>query len=435
MVDTHREANESGAAVLKKVGRRLIPFLALLYFVAFLDRVNIGFAALTMNEDIGLSAAAYGLGAGIFFIGYVIFEVPSNLILARVGARAWIARIMISWGILSAGMAFVSSPMQFYVMRFLLGVAEAGFFPGVIYYLGCWFPMHYRARILGAFFVALPISGVIGAPLSTWLLGLDGFGLVGWQWMFILEGLPAVVLGFVVLSYMTDQPADAAWLQPGERAWLEAELARERGRVEKTNHLTLLQSLTDIRVIAFGLVYFGLIIGLYAVNFWLPQMVKALGSLTNLQVGLVIMILCASSGAAMVLWGLHSDRTGERRWHVVLPALVAAATLACAAALTDSATASLVAIGLGFVAICAALPTFWTLPAAILTGTAAAGGIALINSIGNIGGFVGPVLLGQVKESTGNYALALWILAAILVAVSLIVLGVVRGPRKGDAPL
>ena len=435
MADTHREANEIGAAVLRKVSRRLIPFLALLYFVAFLDRVNIGFAALTMNEDIGLSAAAYGLGAGIFFIGYVIFEVPSNLILARVGARAWIARIMISWGILSAGMAFVSSPMQFYVMRFLLGVAEAGFFPGVIYYLGCWFPMQYRARILGAFFVALPVSGVIGAPLSTWLLGLDGFGLVGWQWMFILEGLPAVVLGFVVLSYMTNRPADAAWLAPGERAWLEGELARERGHVEKTNHLTLLQSLTDIRVIAFGFVYFGLIIGLYAVNFWLPQMVKSLGTLTNLQVGLVIMVLCASSGAAMVLWGLHSDRTGERRWHVVLPALVAAATLACAAALTGSATASLVAIGLGFVAICAALPTFWTLPAAILTGTAAAGGIALINSIGNIGGFVGPVLLGQVKESTGNYALALWILAAILVAVSLIVLGVVRGPSKRGRPL
>ena len=275
MGDTHREANELGAAVLGKVGRRLIPFLALLYFVAFLDRVNIGFAALTMNEDIGLSAAAYGLGAGIFFIGYVIFEVPSNLILARVGARAWIARIMISWGILSAGMAFVSSPMQFYVMRFLLGVAEAGFFPGVIYYLGCWFPMQYRARILGAFFVALPFSGVIGAPLSTWLLGVDGFGLTGWQWMFILEGLPAVVLGFVVLSYLTNRPADAAWLTPAERAWLEGELARERGRVEKTSHLTLLQSLTDIRVIAFGAVYFGLIIGLYAVNFWLPQMVKS----------------------------------------------------------------------------------------------------------------------------------------------------------------
>ena len=278
MGDTHREANVIGATVLRKVSRRLIPFLALLYFVAFLDRVNIGFAALTMNEDIGLSAAAYGLGAGIFFIGYVIFEVPSNLILARVGARAWIARIMISWGILSAGMAFVSSPMQFYVMRFLLGVAEAGFFPGVIYYLGCWFPMHYRARILGAFLIALPVSGVIGAPLSTWLLGLDGFGLVGWQWMFILEGLPAVVLGFVVLSYMTNRPADAAWLAPGERAWLEGELAAERDRVEKTSRLTLLQSLTDIRVIAFGAVYFGLIIGLYAVNFWLPQMVKALGT-------------------------------------------------------------------------------------------------------------------------------------------------------------
>ena len=433
MDDIHREANGPGAAVLKKVGRRLIPFLALLYFVAFLDRVNIGFAALTMNEDIGLTAAAYGLGAGIFFIGYVIFEVPSNLILARVGARTWIARIMVSWGLLSAGMAFVSSPAQFYVMRFLLGVAEAGFFPGVIYYLGCWFPMQYRARILGAFFVALPVSGVIGAPLSTWLLGLDGFGLVGWQWMFILEGLPAVVLGFVVLSYMTNRPADAAWLTPAERAWLEDELARERGHVEKTNHLTLLQSLTDIRVIAFGFVYFGLIIGLYAVNFWLPQMVKALGSVTNLQVGLIIMILCASSGAAMVLWGLHSDRTGERRWHVALPALVAAAVLAGAAALQGFATASLVAIGLGFVAICAALPTFWTLPAAILTGTAAAGGIALINSIGNIGGFVGPYLLGVIKESTGNYALALWILAAILIAASLIVLGVARSPQKGTA--
>ena len=384
------------------MGWRLVPFLGLLYFVAFIDRVNVGFAALTMNQDVGLSAAAFGLGAGIFFIGYVLFEVPSNLILARVGARVWIARIMISWGLLSAGMAFVSTPMQFYVMRFLLGVAEAGFFPGVIYYLACWFPSRYRARIVGAFLIALPLSGVIGAPVSTLLLGLEGLGLTGWQWMFIIEGIPAVALGFAVLAWLTNRPTEAEWLEPAEREWLEHELAQERRRQEEAHGLTLRQTLTNVRVWSLGFAYFGLMMALYAFSFWLPQMVKAVGTLSNFQIGLVVMIPSGLSGVAMVAWGLHSDRSGERRWHVALPALAGAVAIAFAGAIGGSVVASLVAICVGFVAVCCTLPAFWTLPAALLTGSAAAGGIALINSVGNVGGFVGAALIRPCQGDDGQ---------------------------------
>jgi MFS transporter, ACS family, tartrate transporter len=288
-------------AVLRKVAWRLVPFLGLGYFFAFLDRVNVGFAALTMNADIGLSAAAYGFGAGIFFIGYVLFEVPSNVILARVGARIWIARIMISWGLLSAAMALVEGPTSFYVLRFLLGVAEAGFFPGIIYFLSCWFPSAYRARILGAFMVAIPLSGVLGAPLSTQLLGLAGFGLAGWQWMFILEGLPAALLGLAVLKYLRDRPADAEWLEPHERELLDAELAREGPAAAHGPGVG--RVLANPVVWLFGLAYFGIIVGFYGYNFWLPQMVKSLGALSNVEVGLLLMIPSALAGIVMVAWG------------------------------------------------------------------------------------------------------------------------------------
>lgn len=411
-------------AVLRKVAWRLIPFLGLAYFFAFLDRVNVGFAALTMNEDIGLSAAAYGFGAGIFFIGYVLFEVPSNVILARVGARIWIARIMISWGLLSASMALVEGPTSFFVMRFLLGVAEAGFFPGIIYFLTCWFPSAYRARILGAFLVAIPLSGVLGAPLSTRLIGLEGFGLAGWQWMFILEGLPAALLGLAVLRWLRDRPADAEWLEPREREWLTTELARE-GRVA-AHESGIRRVLANPSVWLFGFAYFGIIVSLYGFNFWLPQMVKGLGNLSNVEVGLVLMIPSALAGIAMVAWGLHSDRSGERRWHVALPAFLAAGALAASAVLQGSPFAAFLALIVAGVGTFCSLPAFWTIPAAMLAGPAAAAGIALVNSIGNVGGFVGPSLIGYLRDLTGSFAPAIWALAVAMAASGLIVLAATR---------
>jgi ACS family tartrate transporter-like MFS transporter len=423
-MNTQHGGTGFGAAVLRKVGWRLVPFLGLLYFFAFLDRVNVGFAALTMNEDIGLSAAAYGFGAGIFFIGYVIFEIPSNVILARVGARIWIARIMISWGLLSAATALVEGPTSFYVLRFLLGVAEAGFFPGIIYFLSCWFPSAYRARILGAFLFAIPLSSVLGAPLSTRLLGFEGLGLAGWQWMFILEGLPAALLGLAVLRWLRNRPADAEWLEPREREWLTAELARD-GKAA-AHHAGIGRVLANPTVWLFGFAYFGLIIVLYAFNFWLPQIVKGLGNLSNVEVGLVLMIPAALSGLAMVAWGLHSDRSGERRWHVALPAMLSAVALAASAMLQGSPiVAFLVLIVAGIGTFCS-LPAFWTLPAALLTGPAAAAGIALVNSIGNVGGFVGPALIGYFKQTTGSYAAAYWALAVASAASALIVLAATR---------
>lgn len=416
----------NGDAVLRKAAWRLVPFVGLLYFFAFLDRVNVGFAALTLNADIGLSAAAYGLGAGIFFIGYVVFEVPSNVILARVGARIWIARIMISWGLLSASMAFVTGPVSFCVLRFLLGVAEAGFFPGIIYYLSVWFPAAHRARILGAFLVALPLSAVLGAPLSTALLDIEGVGLAGWQWMFILEGLPAAALGLVVLGYLIDRPADARWLAPAERVWLEAELARDSAGRGQSHGAGLRRVLADPRLWLFGLAYFGIVIGVYAYSFWLPQMVKAMGTLGNFQVGLLLMIPSALAAVSMVAWGLHSDRTGERRWHVALPALVAAVALLAGGQLEAAPVAAFTALTIGAIGIHCALPSFWTMPTAILAGPAAAAGIALVNSIGNIGGFAGPAMMGWVRETTGGYAAGLWILAAALAVSCVLVLKVSR---------
>jgi ACS family tartrate transporter-like MFS transporter len=414
----------SGAAVIRKVGWRLLPFLAVLYFVAFLDRVNVGFAALTMNDDLGLTATQFGRGAGIFFLGYVLFEVPSNVMLARKGARVWIARIMISWGLLSAGMAFVSGPWSFYVVRFLLGAAEAGFFPGMIYYLTCWFPAAYRARIVGMFMVALPISSIIGAPLSTSLLSLDWAGLTGWQWMFLLEGIPAVLLGFTVLACLTDVPERAAWLAPAERRWLTERLAEERAAQEAVRRFTLREALTNGAVWTLGLTYFGAVVGLYALGFWLPQIIKGLGNdLTNFEVGLTTVVPYAIAAVVMVLWSAHSDRTGERRWHFALAGLVAAIALAASGALHGFPLASLIALTVAAAGIYATLPVFWTLPTALLTGTAAAAGIALVNSIGNVGGFVGPTLLGYFKDQTGDYATGLTVLAVMVALSGALVLG------------
>jgi MFS transporter, ACS family, tartrate transporter len=306
-----RAAEESGSAddAFRKVAWRLIPFMILLYFAAFLDRINIGIAALTMNKDLGISATVYGNAAGIFFLGYFLCEVPSNIMLEKVGARRWIARIMISWGLLSASMIFVQGEASLYVIRFLLGAAEAGFFPGMILYLTYWFPASARANITGAFMVAIPLSSVLGTPVSAALLDVEGFGLRGWQFLFLIEGIPAVVLGFAVFRYLTDKPHDAEWLSPSERQLVSNQIAADAARGDERHSLAA--GLVSLKVVALGLIYFGIVIGVYGLSLWLPQIIKGFGGLSNWEVGLVTAIPHAFGAIAMVAWGWHSDKGGS----------------------------------------------------------------------------------------------------------------------------
>jgi MFS transporter, ACS family, tartrate transporter len=406
---------------IAKVSARLVPFLIVCFFVAYLDRVNVSFAALTMNKDLGLSASAFGFGAGIFFLAYFLFEVPSNLFLARVGARRWIARIMFTWGVLSGGMALVGGERSFYVLRLLLGAAEAGFFPGVIFYLTLWFPAVYRARIVGYFMAAIPLSTVIGAPVSGLLLGLDGFmGVKGWQWLFILEAAPALILSVVVFFFLTDRPADAMWLQPEEREWLVGRLEQERRQREMVRRYTVAQALLNPKVLALSLVYFGAVATNYGLSFFLPQIVKAFG-VSNLQAGLVAALPYAVGLVSIVFWGRRSDRKLERRFHLAFPLFVASAGIAISTALSDP-TLKMAALSVAGFGIFGCLPVFWTFPAAFLTGSAAAGGIALINSIGNLAGFVGPYAVGRIKDVTGSYTGGLLSLSAVGLVAMVVVL-------------
>ena len=420
--------------VCRKAGWRLLPFLALLYFAAFLDRVNIGFAALTMNADLGFSAQVYGIGAGIFFLGYVLFEVPSNMMLQRHGARRWIARIMVTWGILSAAMALVTGPASFYALRLLLGIAEAGFFPGIVFYLSNWFPASYRARIMGVFLMALPLSTVLGAPVSTALLDLEALGLAGWQWLFILEGVPSVLLGLVVLAILPDGPADAKWLKPEEKRWLLTALAEERALTAHARGSSLRDVLTSGRVWVLGLIYCGLVVGLYGFTFWLPTITEELGGLSHKQVGLVSAVPNAFAVIGMLLWGRHSDRTNERVRHLAWPALVGGICFAASGYLTDMPLLVYIAFCFGFVATFIVFPVFWTLPMALLSGPAAAAGIALINSMGAFGGFVGPTVMGMVKNATGSFSLSLWALGVSVALAGLLTLVLARSsPRLATA--
>lgn len=408
------------ASTMRAVSRRLIPFLILAYFLAYLDRVNLGFAALTMNAELKFSPLVFSWGAGIFFIGYFLFEVPSNVILHKVGARRWIARIMVTWGIISALMAIVSGPVSFYVLRFLLGVAEAGFFPGIILYLTYWYPAQYRARILAAFAVAVPLSTVIGAPVSGYLLGLDGLdGLRGWQWLFILEGVPSILMGIVTWFYLTDRPAEAHWLTAEQKQWLATRLEREAAAKEAAHRMTWSDALASPKVLVLSLIYFGFVGALYGMQFWLPQIVKAFG-LTNVQTGFVTAIPYLFGSIAMILWGRHSDRTRERIWHVALPLFLTALSLVAASTFTDPVII-MAALTLAAIGIFCTFALFWTLPTAFLTGASAAGGIALINSIGNLAGFGGPYLIGWVKDSTGSTETGLLILALMPLAAALLV--------------
>jgi MFS transporter, ACS family, tartrate transporter len=394
-----------------KIGWRLLPLVVVSYMMAYIDRTNIAFAALTMNKDLGLSAYVFGWGAGIFFLGYALFEVPSNMVLEKVGARRWIARIMFTWGLISGAMAFTAGTTSFLVLRFLLGVAEAGFFPGIIYYLTTWFPARYRARVISLLFVAVPVSNAAASIISGAILEMDGLlGLRGWQWVFILEALPAVLLAFVVWHYLTDRPREAAWLTVDECAWLEAELLAERRAVEARGHVSLLRALTDSRVIVLSLIYFTSVTSGYGIVFFMPQIVKALGQ-SNFMTGVLAAIPHAIGVIGLLCWGYSSDRHNERRRHLIAAACVSAVGFAAAAWLRNSYW-GIAAMSVATIGLYGSRPTFWPLPSMFLSGAAAAAGIALINSIGNLGGYVGPMIVGWIKDRTQSFEMGLYFLAA-----------------------
>jgi ACS family tartrate transporter-like MFS transporter len=404
---------------MRKVSLRLLPLLFVLYIASYLDRTNLGMAALQMNKQIGLSATAYAFGASIFFIGYALFEVPSNIILARVGARRWIARIAITWGILSCAMLLARGQWSFYALRFLLGLAEAGYFPGIVFYLSHWYPERRRARAISRFMIGIPLASIVGGPLGGLLLGLNGhFGLAGWQWLFLVEGLPAVVLGIVVLVTLTEKPADAKWLDADEKAWLANELTQEQKR-PGTQERGILETLRNPTVWVLALPYFVTLLCGLSINFWAPTIMKEMLRLTNQQVGLVMGLIGVVGMTGMLTNGWHSDRTDERLAHVAVPIFIAALGMLLAGATGNPV---FVVVGMAMVVFGhnTMLPVYWCLPSSFLRGTGVAAGIGLINSLGNLGGFVGPNLFGTVKNSTGNYSLAFYFLSALALIASMI---------------
>jgi MFS transporter, ACS family, tartrate transporter len=414
-----------------KVMKRLIPFLCFCYFIAYLDRVNVGFAALQMNAALGLDPAMFGFGAGLFFIAYFLLEVPSNIALERFGARKWIARIMITWGIISAAFAFIphisratglSVEYTFYLLRFLLGMAEAGFFPGVIFYITLWFPSVYRARIVSLFMLAIPFSSIIGAPLSGALLNVAGAGLDGWQWLFILEGVPACLVALIVLVFLTDRPSQATWLNAEERSWLETRLAEERRHKERSaGHFSFLRSISDPRILALALVYFCLNAGSYGVSYFLPTIVKGFG-LSNFMTGVVSAVPFVFGAFGMVLLSRHSDKTMERRGHVAVALTMAAVGIGLSG-FVDDPVLKMALLCFAQIGVSAVPPMFWPIPSSFMTGASAAAGIATINSLGNLSGFGGPFLMGWLKNITGSFTpglVCLAIAAAIGAAVAML---------------
>jgi MFS family permease len=429
------------ARTIKRVTWRLMPFLMLCYFVAYLDRVNVGFGALQMNKDLGLTETVFGFGAGIFFIAYFFFEVPSNLLLAKFGARRWIARIMFTWGLVAGAMAFIpqishitglSTTTTFVTLRVLLGIAEAGFFPGMIFFITIWFPALYRGRMIGLFMAAIPLSTVIGGPISGALLYIHAFGLVGWQWMYFIEAVPALILAFVVLGYLTDRPEQATWLADDERAWLIARHAGENQLREKARHFTILQALTDTRVVLLAFIYFGINAATYGIGFFLPQIVKGFG-LTDLWTGIVVTFPYILGVLGMVYWGRHSDRTGERREHVGLAILIAGLCIA-GSTVVDNPYGKMILFSLAGFGIYGAQPCFWALPTTFLSGPAAAAGIAAVNSLGNLSGFFGPYVMGRIKDATGSYTIGLLAIGTILGFAMLVGLSLAHD-RELEAPI
>jgi ACS family tartrate transporter-like MFS transporter len=427
---------ELGDRTLRKVRRRVVPLMVWLYFIAFLDRNNVGFAKLTMSEDIGLSATAYGLGAGIFFIGYAIFEIPSNAGMHRFGARKWIARILVTWGIFATAMAAVQGETSFYVIRFLLGAAEAGFFPAVILYLTYWFPSAQRVAVLGLFILAQPLANALGAPVSGLLLKMEGiWGLHGWQWMYIIEGIPAVVMGFVVLVAVTDRPKDAMWLAPEERQWLQATMDAEDAAKTAAGSHSFVAGLKDRRSLVFAALYFGLVMGIYGLSLWLPSIVEAMGDLSTTQIGFIVPIPYICAAAFVFFWSRHSDRTGERVGHATFSMLLAAAGLLASGFLLQASPVwAMVALCFAAMGTFSAISPFWELPSAVLGGAAAASGIALINSLGNLGGFAAPYAVGALVDRTGDAKAGLLLLAGVLAVTAVATFLYGRSAHAGRVP-
>lgn len=400
---------------IKKITFRLVPYLCLLYFVAFLDRVNVGFAAIHMNTDLGLSATAFGMGAGMFFIGYFIFEVPSNIALQKFGARSTISRIMILWGIISCGFAFVKTDTQFYVLRFLLGAAEAGFLPGIIYYLTLWLPSQYRARVMALFLMMIPASSVVGAPLSTWIMSVMAKvnGLQGWQWMFIIEAVPAIILGVSVIRYLPNRPSEVTWLSTEEKQWLDAKLIAE-DKVKATHLPTgILNALLNLRTVKIIVLFSSISFGIYGVGFWIAQIIKSFGN--SLEVtGLITAIPYLLASVAMVWWGRRSDKTQERTWHVVLPLWFGSAAFVLAFFFLNNPVVATIALSLCLIGIFSALPPYMTYPTIFFSGGTVAVGIAAINSIGNLAGYFGPTLVGVLKDLTGSFGAGMLLIGAVL---------------------
>lgn len=417
---TSQDAAELEENAYKKVVRRIVPLLIVCFIFAYFDRVNISFAKLQMQGDLHLSNAAYGLGASIFFVGYFIFEIPSNLILSRVGARVWIARIMISWGIASAAMMFVTSETWFYVLRFVIGATEAGFLPGIILYFTYWFPAKRRARINALFMTSISISGVIGGPLSGFIMtrfaGMGG--MAGWQWLFVLEGLPTALLGVLVLFVLDDRIAHATWLSAPEKAVLQANLDRED---HGTSH-RFIDAMRQPGTLLLALIYLFMLMGLYGLTFWMPQLIKNTGITSPMTIGLLTAIPYAAAGIGMVAIGRSSDRHGERRWHLGLAVAVGGIGYILSAFFAHDTTLAMISLVIASVGAIGCLPVFWTLPPAFLSGTAAAGGIAFINSIGNLGGIISPYLVGKMVDLTGVTSGGLYAIAAVMIVAALLIL-------------
>src|SRR3954465_11825884 len=425
---------------MRKIYLRLLPFAILSYFLAYIDRINVSFAALTMRGDLGISAGDYGFALGTFYWGYFLFEVPSNVVLEKVGARLWIARIMITWGILAGLTALVTGTTSFGIVRFLLGVAEAGLFPGVVLYFPSWFPTYHHARIVAGFLIGLPIAVAGGAPISTALLGLDGlWGLRGWQIMYIAEGVPTVFVGLLTLLVLTDRPAQAKFLTEAEKGWLTAKLAAERSAKEAVRKFSLMEGFFDPKVLLLALNYFGIVVASLGILFFVPQIIKSIGVTDNMTVGWLTMIPYISGGIGLVGWGLVSDRMNERRWNLLAACVVSAIGLIIAG-LTIGSWWAMVGLSIATFGFCGSKGPFWSMPPMFLTGTAAAASLAWINSIGNLGGFFGPWYVGVMKDLTGSFAGGLYGLALLGMVASFVcafflhIPNVVAAPADAKAP-
>jgi MFS transporter, ACS family, tartrate transporter len=406
-----------------KITRRLMPFLICLFMVAFIDRVNVGYAALEMTRELSFGPEIFGFGAGIFFFGYFLFEIPGSLLVETWSARKWLARIIISWGVIAVLMGFIQNSSQFYIARFLLGAAEAGFFPGVIVYLSHWFRYRDRAKAVAMFMAAIPVSNIIISPLSGLILGINWLGMSGWRWVFILEGFPAVILGIVTLFYLTDRPKDAKWLADDEQAWITAELEREKELKKAQRTFSVWQAFRHRNVLLLAVGYFCAVTSAYGFNFWLPTIVKSLSGYTNLQVSFISALPYCAGLAAMLVVGWSSDRTGERRWHTSFSLLAVSAGLFLSALFSDNIVLAVAFFCVAGAGLYSYLPGFWAIPAAFLTESAAAASIGLINSVGNLGGFVGPSVIGYLNQKTNSfYAGIIYLSCSALAAAVLILL-------------